>query len=68
MLQLVQITDAILMLTDTGGRHYVHTGLLTALNLEIEGQLSPFGMVLRKGEPMSRELEIFLDKFKARTI
>jgi hypothetical protein len=28
-------------------------------NREIEEQLSPFGIVLRKGEPMSRELEIF---------
>lgn len=64
MLQLVQITDAILVLTDTVVRDYVHTGLLTALNLEIEEQLSPFGIVLRKGEPLSRELEIFLGKLK----
>ncbi|MFG6206133.1 LysR family transcriptional regulator [Pseudomonas retamae] len=68
MLQLAQITDAILVLTDTVVRDHVHTGLLTALSLEIEEQLSPFGILLRKGEPLSRELEIFLTKIKARAI
>ncbi|WP_368668870.1 MULTISPECIES: LysR substrate-binding domain-containing protein [unclassified Pseudomonas] len=66
MLQLVQITDAILMLTDTVVRDHVHTGLLAALGLEIEEQLSPFGVMLRKDEPQSRELEIFLKMLRER--
>ena len=66
MLQLVQITDAILVLTDTVVRDHVHTGLLTALDLEIEEQLSPFGVMLRKDEPLSRELEIFLNMLRER--
>lgn len=66
MLQLVQITDAILVLTDTVVRDHVHTGLLTALDLEIEEQLSPFGVMLRKDETLSRELEIFLNMLRER--
>ncbi len=66
MLQLVQITDAILVLTDTVVRDHVHTGLLSVLDLELEEQLSPFGVMLRKDEAQSRELEIFLRMLRER--
>ncbi|ROL76924.1 hypothetical protein BLX41_13730 [Pseudomonas protegens] len=59
LLQLLQITDTVV-------RDHVHTGLLTALDLEIEEQLSPFGVMLRKDEPQSRELEIFLNRLRER--
>ncbi|MFJ7145040.1 hypothetical protein [Pseudomonas protegens] len=59
LLQLLQITDTVV-------RDHVHTGLLTALDLEIEEQLSSFGGMLRKDEPQSRELEIFLNRLRER--
>ncbi|WP_201215773.1 LysR family transcriptional regulator [Pseudomonas sp. S32] len=60
MLQLVQITDGILVLTDTVVRDYVQTGLLRILDVEVEEKLSPFGLILRKDEQPSRELAMFL--------
>lgn len=60
MLQLVQITDAILVLTEAVVRDHLRTGLLVSLDLEITEPLTPFGILLRTGQVPSAALEGFL--------
>ncbi|MBB2895799.1 LysR family transcriptional regulator [Pseudomonas sp. AS2.8] len=60
MLQLVQITDAILVLTEAVVRDHLRTGLLVRLDLEITEPLTPFGILLRTGQVPSAALEGFL--------
>ncbi|WP_158896950.1 MULTISPECIES: LysR family transcriptional regulator [unclassified Pseudomonas] len=60
MLQLVQITDAILVLTEAVVRDHLRTGLLVPLDLEITEPLTPFGILLRTGQVPSAALEGFL--------
>lgn len=57
----------ILVFTDTLVRDQVHTGVLTALALAIEEQLSSFGAMLTKDEPQSREWEVLLAMLRQRT-
>jgi hypothetical protein len=42
-------------------------GLVVALPVVLEVQLAPFGMLLRKGDPVSRELGLFIDLLKERS-
>ena len=60
MLQLVQITDAILVLTEAVVRDHLRTGLMVSLDLEITEPLTPFGILLRAGQVPSAALEGFL--------
>lgn len=60
MLQLVQITDAILVLTEAVVRDHLRTGLMVSLDLEITEPLTPFGILLRTGQVPSAALEGFL--------
>jgi DNA-binding transcriptional LysR family regulator len=61
MQQLIQLTDAIMVLSETALRDYLKMGLVVALPVELDVQLAPFGLLLRKGEHISRELGLFID-------
>ncbi|TWI56774.1 DNA-binding transcriptional LysR family regulator [Pseudomonas duriflava] len=66
MLQLVQMTDAILVLSETVLTDYLKTDLVVALPIEIEEEMAPYGVLLRKNEPLSHELKLFLDLLRNR--
>jgi DNA-binding transcriptional LysR family regulator len=61
MQQLIQLTDAIMVLSETALRDYLKMGLVVALPVELDVQLAPFGLLLRKGEHISRELGLFIN-------
>ncbi|WP_343177723.1 LysR family transcriptional regulator [Pseudomonas sp. 4810-S13] len=64
MQQLIQLTDAIKVLSESALRDYLKMGLVVALPVVLEVQLAPFGMLLRKGDPVSRELGLFIDMLR----
>ncbi|MDQ0667912.1 LysR family transcriptional regulator [Pseudomonas sp. W2I6] len=64
MQQLIQLTDAIMVLSESALRDYLKMGLVVALPVVLEVQLAPFGMLLRKGDPVSRELGVFIDMLR----
>lgn len=64
MQQLIQLTDAIMVLSESALRDYLKMGLVVALPVVLEVQLAPFGMLLRKGDPVSRELGLFIDMLR----
>jgi len=64
MQQLIQLTDAIMVLSESALRDYLKMGLVVALPVALEVQLAPFGMLLRRGDPVSRELGMFIDMLR----
>jgi len=42
-------------------RDYLKMGLVVALPVALDVRLAPFGLLMRKGEPVSRELGLFID-------
>lgn len=64
MQQLIQLTDAIMVLSESALRDYLKMGLVVALPVVLKVQLAPFGMLLRKGDPVSRELGLFIDMLR----
>lgn len=64
MQQLIQLTDATMVLSESALRDYLKMGLVVALPVVLEVQLAPFGMLLRKGDPVSRELGLFIDMLR----
>ena len=61
MQQLIQLTDAIMVLSETALRDYLKMGLVVALPVALDVQMAPFGLLRRKGEPVNRELGLFID-------
>lgn len=64
MLQLIQLTDAIMVLSEAVVHDHVRTGLIKVLNIEAFESLAPYGIILRKGAGMSRELQRFLAQLR----
>jgi len=60
MLQMVQLTDAIMLLSETVVRDHVKSGVLGLLSVETGATLPPFGVVLRRNETPSPQLRTFL--------
>ena len=52
-LQLIQRSDAITALAEPVVRDHLRTQLLSALPIPIQQQLSPYGLLSRKGEALS---------------
>lgn len=68
MQQLVQLTDAIMVLSETALRDYLRMGLVTALPIELDERMAAFGIVLRKNEPLSREAEMFIELLRVQRV
>jgi len=66
MQQLIQLTDAIMVLSETALRDYLRMGLVTALPVDLQETMEPYGLLQRRGEPVSRELNTFIGMLKAR--
>lgn len=66
MQQLVQLTDAIMVLSESALRDYLKMGLVKALPVKIEERMAPFGLLTRKGEAASRERVQFIELLRKR--
>jgi DNA-binding transcriptional LysR family regulator len=64
MLQLVQRTDAVMALSEVVINDHVKTGLITVLDDHTIEGLPSYGIILRKGEPRSKELQQFLNHLR----
>jgi DNA-binding transcriptional LysR family regulator len=60
MLQLVQMTDAILFLSEPVLKDYLRTGLVVALPVSFSEKMTPYGILTRKNTPATREMEKFV--------
>lgn len=60
MQQLVQLTDALMLLPESTLRDYLRMGLVKALPLRLSVQMAPFGIVTRTNEPPSQEQARFI--------
>ncbi len=60
MLQMVQLTDAVMLLSETVVRDHLKSGVLGLLPVETGATLPPFGVVLRRNEAPSPQLRTFL--------
>ncbi|PPC78553.1 LysR family transcriptional regulator [Pokkaliibacter plantistimulans] len=66
MLQLIQITDAVMILSESVLVDYLRMGLIRELPIAVDAHLEPFGILMRDDEPLSRELDIFLSLLRQR--
>lgn len=66
MQQLIQLTDALMVLSESALRDYLKMGLVVALPVALDVQMAPFGMLMRKGDHVSRELGLFIDLLRQR--
>ncbi|WP_019938762.1 LysR family transcriptional regulator [Bordetella sp. FB-8] len=64
MQQLVQLTDAIMVLSESALRDYLRMGLVKALPLGfaelVAETLAPFGILMRRNEPLTQEQRTFI--------
>ncbi|MGV6475274.1 LysR family transcriptional regulator [Azotobacter vinelandii] len=66
MQQLIQLTEAIMVLSESALRDYLRMGLVKALPVDLAGKMEPFGLLWRKDEPISREMELFIELIRRR--
>jgi len=59
MEQLLQLTDAIMVLSDTALHSALNMGSVAVLPVTLDIQLAPFGLLRRKGEVPHREMQLF---------
>lgn len=67
MQQLVQLTSAILVLSESALRDYLKMGLVKPLPVALDARMAPFGMLRRSTEPVSRELQQFIELLRKRS-
>ncbi|RRV10598.1 LysR family transcriptional regulator [Pseudomonas sp. v388] len=67
MLQLVQLTSALMVLSESALRDYLKMGLVKPLPVALDAQMAPFGLLRRTSEPVSRELQQFIDLLRKRS-
>lgn len=65
MLQLVQHTDALMVLSENVLVDHLKMGLVQTLPLDLDEQIAPFGVLRRRGEVMSGEQREFLEVLNA---
>ncbi|WP_243055273.1 MULTISPECIES: LysR family transcriptional regulator [Pseudomonas] len=68
MLQLIQLTDSIMVLSEAVIHDHVRTGLIKVLPGHVIEGLPPYGVILRKGTMRSRELQSFLAHLQTTTL
>jgi DNA-binding transcriptional LysR family regulator len=66
MQQLVQLTDALMVLSESAMRDYLKMGLVKALPVTLDAQMAPFGLLRRRHESVSRELAQFIELLRRR--
>ncbi|CAB5684261.1 Galactose-binding protein regulator [Delftia tsuruhatensis] len=61
MQQLVQLTDAAMLLSESALKDYLRMGLVKALPLRLDAPLAPFGILARADEALNPEQQKFID-------
>ncbi|MFR0688502.1 LysR family transcriptional regulator [Enterobacterales bacterium AE_CKDN230030158-1A_HGKHYDSX7] len=67
MQQLIQLTPAVMLLSESALRDYLRMGLVKALPVQVAQQMEPFGLLRRRDEPVSRELALFMNLLRERS-
>ncbi|KJV28308.1 LysR family transcriptional regulator [Aquitalea magnusonii] len=60
MLQLIQRTNAVMLLAESAMSDYLEMGILQILPIKVDIPLPPFGILTRKHEPLSAEQQDFI--------
>ena len=60
MQQLVQLTDAVMLLSESALKDYLRMGLVKALPLRLDAPLAPFGILTRADEALNAEQQKFI--------
>ncbi|WP_061240458.1 LysR family transcriptional regulator [Ectopseudomonas composti] len=66
MQQLVQLTNALMVLSETALGDYLKMGLVKALPLDIEERMAPFGLLWRQGEKPTQAQSTFIELLRRR--
>ena len=66
MLQLVQLTDAVMVLSESVLKDYLEMELLRPVPLHFAPHLEPFGILLREGDTLRREQQDFIELLRER--
>lgn len=64
MQQLVQLTDAVMLLSESALKDYLRMGLVTALPLNVGMPMAPFGILTKEGNVMTQEQKRFVQLLK----
>ncbi|SOE51442.1 Chromosome initiation inhibitor [plant metagenome] len=64
MQQLVQLTDAIMLLSESALKDYLRMGIVKALPVKLDLPLAPFGILTRADEAMTDEQARFIQLMK----
>lgn len=65
MQQLVQVTDAVMLLSESALRDYLRMGLVKALPLRVDVPMAPFGILTRAHEEPTQEQQAFIALLRA---
>ena len=65
MQQLVQLTDAVMLLSESALKDYLRMGLVKTLPVCIDVPLAPFGIVTRTDDPLTLEQQKFIALLRA---
>ncbi|WP_218645012.1 LysR family transcriptional regulator [Aquitalea sp. LB_tupeE] len=60
MLQLIQRTNAVMLLAESAMKDYLDMGIVQILPIKVNIPLPPFGILTRKHEALSEEQQIFI--------
>lgn len=60
MLQLIQRSNAVMLLSESALQDYLDMGIVQILPISVSIPLPPFGILTRKHEPLSEEQRIFM--------
>lgn len=64
MQQLIQLTDAIMLLSESALKDYLRMGIVKALPVKLDLPLAPFGILTRADEAMTEEQARFIQLMK----
>ncbi len=60
MLQLIQHTNAVMLLAESAMTDYLDMGIVQILPIQVSIPLPPFGILTHKHEPLSEEQQVFI--------
>jgi DNA-binding transcriptional LysR family regulator len=65
MQQLIQLTDAIMVLSESALKDYLRMGLVKALPITLDESLAPFGILTRRHDTWTSEQQRFVETLRA---
>lgn len=64
MQQLVQLTDAIMLLSESTLKDYLRMGLVKALPIRLDMPMAPFGLLTHANEDLTQEQQLFIAQIR----